>query len=92
MFKGRVSRITPRKNKYRTSWTETYKQDIIEDGSRCSKCGCGNSWKNPLQRHHKIPKSKHGRDIKANIKILCLKCHKKQHEKLKVKKAKIGAP
>ena len=52
--------------------------------TKCAKCG--ETDKDKLTRHHKIPKSKGGPDSPWNIQILCEDCHKKVHRKNKKKK------
>lgn len=46
-----------------------------ERGRRCQKCGSSKD----LEDHHIIPLSKGGSNNRANIKVLCDKCHNKHH-------------
>jgi 5-methylcytosine-specific restriction endonuclease McrA len=43
----------------------------------CEKCGHHKK----LTRHHIIPKSENGQDNPDNIMMLCIECHRREHEK-----------
>lgn len=80
---SRVSKIQRRgwKTSYKSDWKATFKEDVTAlGGFICQKCGCKATKSNPVQRHHIIPKAKGGRDVRINYKILCKKCHSKQHK------------
>jgi len=45
----------------------------------CMNCGRSATPDNPLQVHHIIPVSHGGNHKAENLKVLCLKCHQKEH-------------
>jgi len=46
-------------------------------------CGdCGNKFPlESLELYHIVPRSKGGRDVDGNLKLLCAECHEKYHPK-----------
>ena len=60
-------------------WIEKRYRIYVERGGICEICG--NKYPlNNLQLHHKILKSKNGRDIDNNLLLLCPKCHNIIHK------------
>jgi len=60
---------------YPPDWDERRAQVVQRDGDECSTCG---NWKH-LHLHHITPLSKGGNNKTENLKLLCEKCHSKNH-------------
>lgn len=68
-----------KRTSYNNEWDNTYKSDIYALGGRCESCNCGNSFSNPLQRHHTLGKSRGQNDSLYGLQLLCRRCHKTKH-------------
>ena len=62
------------KSRYGAEWDKV-KQLTPLSGRRCAKCGTNKD----LQRHHRVPLSKGGKNVVSNVEILCINCHARQH-------------
>ena len=87
MVKSDASYDNPDLVKYWESRTKRKSQNLIpsyqklarKQGYKC--CVCGESLFNdePLQKHHKVPRSKGGKDTYANLELMHYYCHRQVH-------------
>jgi 5-methylcytosine-specific restriction endonuclease McrA len=76
----KVTRIQPRSAPYSFDWRNISKEFKADSPSFCAFCGHKGSPDNPLETDHIIPKSKKGKDIKANFRVLCRRCNRRRNK------------
>lgn len=65
--------------KHPKNWKDIKKTLKAERGQRCSNPKCLNPTIGPFHDHHIIPTSKNGKNARFNIKLLCERCHNREH-------------
>lgn len=58
-------------------WLTIRRNIIKRDEECCARCGS----KSSLHVHHKVPRSKGGKDVPANLITLCRRCHGLVHRR-----------
>jgi len=56
------------------------KEALARDGYKCVECGTKGSKKNPLTMHHIKYRSRGGKTVLENVRILCQVCHARLHK------------
>jgi len=84
-----VAKITAKDAFNKSKYNEEYESSrfkLKSISSICENCGESNSFL--LRAHHIIPLSKGGDNTLSNLKMLCVKCHSKEHRHLFKKRNK----
>ncbi|WP_051035598.1 group II intron reverse transcriptase/maturase [Fischerella muscicola] len=68
-----------RNNRKSHSLIPSYQKLAQKQGYKCSVCGESLFNDEPLQKHHKIPRSKGGKDSYANLELMHYYCHQQLH-------------
>lgn len=73
-----IAKVSPRQVKELALRTRLKRELIAEHGAHCMTCGGKPDWRG-LAIHHKTHLSQGGKTEKANLILLCGKCHNQAH-------------
>ena len=80
-YKDKWGRPSAAKRGYGHAWTKLRKKIIDRDGGKCVKCG-----EKANEVDHRTPKSRKGKDIGSNLRLMCGTCHRKKTKRYDRKK------